>query len=233
MAAPRAAAADRMRYGALIWNPAAGRGRAARLRDAARAVLAAAGWQIDAMPTDHPGHATELARTLAHEGRVEAVFAWGGDGTLREVGAGLLGSDVALAPLPRGTANVLVRALGVPLRVLDAARVLATAPRRPLAVGLCGATPFLMMVSAGLDAAVITSVSSAWKGRLGRAAIVARGLGVWSRYAFPPITARWDEHEAHGTFVAVCNIPLYGGPFRMAPAARLDDDRLELVLLQS
>ena len=222
-----------MRRGALLYNPAAGRRRAERLRDELCAVLAAGGWQIDAAPTGAPGRATELARALARAGRVEAVFAVGGDGTLREVAAGLLGSEVALAPLPVGTTNVLVRALGVPRRPLVAARALATGVTRPLAVGLCGATPFLMMVSAGLDAAILGALSGERKARWGRLAVAAQGLASWRGYAYPQLTARWDGQEASGSFACVCNIPLYGGSLAMVPAARFDDDRLELVLLRN
>ncbi len=222
-----------MRRGALLYNPAAGRRRAARLRDRLCAALAAGGWQVEAVPTAAPGDATALAARLAAEGRVESVFAVGGDGTLREVAAGLLGSEVALGPLPSGTTNVLVRALGIPRHPLAAARALATGRRRPLAVGLCGATPFLMMVSAGLDAAIMASLSGELKARWGRAAVLAQGLADWWRYPFPPVTVRFDGQLVEGGFATVCNIPLYGGPFAMAPGARCDDDWLEVVLLKS
>jgi diacylglycerol kinase family enzyme len=224
--------APRGRRGALLYNPAAGRRRAGALRDGLLAVLATAGWEVEPAPTRGPGDASSLAATLARDGRVEAVFALGGDGTLREVAAGLLGSEVALGPLPAGTTNVLARALGIPLRPLAAAQALAVAPRRPLSVGLCGETPFLMMVSAGLDAAIMGALSGPAKARWGQGAVVAQGLATWWAYPFPPLVARWADGEAHGSFVAVCNIPLYGGPFAMAPGARLDDDRLELVLLR-
>jgi diacylglycerol kinase family enzyme len=220
------------RRGALLYNPAAGRRRAERLRDALLAVLAAGGWEIEAVATGAPGDATTIAGELARGGRVEAVFALGGDGTLREVATGLLGSEVALAPLPAGTTNVLARALGIPLRPLAAAQALAVARRRPLAVGLCGATPFLMMVSAGLDAAIMGALSGRAKARWGQGAVVAQGLASWWGYRFPPLVARWPGGEASGSFVAVCNIPLYAGPFAMAPTARADDDRLEVVLLR-
>jgi diacylglycerol kinase family enzyme len=216
----------------LLYNPTAGRRRAVRLRDELCATLAAGGWRIEAVPTRGPGDATALARELAHGGTVEAVFAVGGDGTLREVAAGLLGSDVALGPLPAGTTNVLARALGIPRRPLAAARALAAGAPRPLAVGLCGSTPFLMMVSAGFDAAVMATLSGDLKARFGMAAVVAQGLGSWWRYRFPPIIARWDGQEVAGAYVTVCNIPLYAGPFAMAPTARFDDDWLEVVVLE-
>lgn len=221
-----------MKQGALLYNPAAGRRRATRLRDELCATLAAGGWRIDAVPTSAPGDATAIAGELARGGSVEAVFAVGGDGTLREVAAGLLGSDVALGPLPAGTTNVLARALGIPRRPLAAARALAAGAPRPLAVGMCGSTPFLMMVSAGFDAAVMATLSGDLKARFGMAAVFAQGLGSWWRYRFPPIRARWNGQEVEGAFVTVCNIPLYAGPFAMAPAARFDDDWLDVVVLK-
>ena len=221
-----------MRSAALIYNPAAGRRRAEGLLEALVGALAAGGWRVEAMPTGGPGRATVLARELAAAGRVEVVFALGGDGTLREVGEGLLGSDVALGPLPGGTTNVLVRALGLPPQPLAAARVLAGGRRQPLNVGFCGATPFLMMVSAGLDAAVVSDLSGELKARWGRAAVVAQGMSAWWRYRFPRVAARWPSGEAEGVFACVCNIPLYGG-FAMMPGARFDDDLLDLVLLRT
>lgn len=222
-----------MRPAALIYNPAAGRRRAAALRESLVEALGAGGWRVEAMPTGGPGRATALARELARSGRVEAVFALGGDGTLREVGEGLLGSAVALGPLPGGTTNVLVRALGLPPEPLAAAQALAGGRQQPLNVGFCGATPFLMMVSAGLDAAVMGDLSGELKARWGLTAVLAQGLGAWWRYRFPEVTARWAGGEASGAFACVCNIPLYAGPLAMVPEARYDDDLLDLVLLRT
>lgn len=222
-----------MRPAALIYNPAAGRRRAEALRESLVAALAAGGWRVEALATGAPRQATALARELAVAGRVETVFALGGDGTLREVGEGLLGSDVALGPLPGGTTNVLVRALGLPREPVAAARALAAGGERRLNVGLCGSTPFLMMVSAGLDAAVMGELSGELKARWGMGAVLAQGLGAWWRYGFPEVVARWPGGEARGAFACACNIPLYAGPLAMAPAARYDDDLLDLVLLRA
>ena len=48
-------------------------------------------------PTRHAGHAVDLARQAAQEG-FRVVVAVGGDGTINEVGRGLLNTGAALGP---------------------------------------------------------------------------------------------------------------------------------------
>jgi YegS/Rv2252/BmrU family lipid kinase len=222
-----------MRHAALIYNPCAGRQRHARVLDDLVATLRQGGYAAETVPTRAPGDATNLARELAAAGRVEAVFAFGGDGTVREVAAGLLGSGVALGILPGGTVNLLAMALGLPRDPAAAAAVLCAAPARPMDVGLAGDSPFLMMVSAGLDASVLAAVDPALKLRFGQAAIVGHGLLEWWRYGYPRLEVIADgERLEEATFAAVSNIPYYAGAFRLAPGARLDDRRLDLVLFR-
>jgi diacylglycerol kinase family enzyme len=102
---------------------------------------------------------------------------------------------------------------------------------RMLDVGLCGATPFLMMVSGGLDAHLLGRLDPALKARWGRAGIFAQGLAEWWRYRYPALAVSADGGPpVAAAFAAVCNIPYYGGRFALAPAARWDDRRLDLVL---
>jgi len=224
-----------MRDALLIVNRAAGSGPRLRLVDGVRTRLAAGGYRVVAVPTAGPGDATRLAREAAADG-VAAVFALGGDGTLREAAAGLLGTGVPLGPLPGGTTNVLTLALGLPRRPLAAAAVLAQSTARPFDVGRCDGRPFLMMVSAGLDAAVVASLhapGAAWSKRwLGRPGIVARGLASWWRYGYPEIELEHRGVRHRARFASLSNVPLYGGPFRMAPDARPDDRRLDLLLFR-
>ncbi len=182
------------------------------------------------MPTAAPGQATDLAGDLAREGRVEAVFALGGDGTAREVACGLLGSQTHLGILPGGTANLMALALGLPRDPVAAAAVLCHASARPFDVGLAGASAFLMMISAGLDARAVAALDRGFKTRLGKTAVLLQGLREWWRYGFPEIEVMADGRQLPpATFLAVCNIPYYGGNYRMAPGARPDDRRFELV----
>ncbi|HEX2252704.1 MAG TPA: diacylglycerol kinase family protein [Thermoanaerobaculia bacterium] len=217
-----------MRPAVLLYNPAAGRGRPRRFLAALGEALRGGGFGTHAIATEGPGDATRLAAAAAEEG-AEAVFVLGGDGTVREAAAGLLGGEVPLAILPGGTTNVLARALGLPPDALSAARVHATAPVRRLDVGLCAGVPFLMMASAGFDAFVLGRLDPQLKRRLGRAGIVLQGLRELRRYAWPRLELTVDGAQREASFAAVCNIPYYAGRYQLVPGARFDDRRLDLV----
>jgi diacylglycerol kinase (ATP) len=221
-----------VRRAVLIYNPAAGKGRHERMLPGLLAVLGD-GLAIEAAPTRGPGDAGRIAREAADDG-AEVVLALGGDGTVRETCAGLLeaerGGEVALGVLPGGTTNVLAQALGLPALPLDAARLLSRLDPRPLDVGRCGATPFLMMASSGLDAVALQSVDAGLKSTLGPAGVLLSSLRTWWSYEYPALRVLADGVALEATFAVVTNIPLYGGPYRLAPDARHDDGLLHLVL---
>src|SRR3972149_3996101 len=103
------------RNAALIYNPAAGRGRRRRERELDRAahLLDAYGIQVTRIPTTGPGSATALARQEVATGR-DLIIACGGDGTINEIVNGMAGSAVPLALLPAGTGDALGPHPGLP-----------------------------------------------------------------------------------------------------------------------
>jgi diacylglycerol kinase (ATP) len=221
---------SRSRRALLVANVAAGQGDKAALAARVTRELAGLGFAVELAATAGPGDATRLAREGAADGS-EVVFALGGDGTVRETAAGLVGSSVPLGPLPGGTTNVLVRALGLPAEPLAAARALAPLRPRPLAAGFADDQLFLMQLSGGLDAHVLANLATPWKRRFGKAYIAAATLGRFWSYDYPTFQAEAASGEIlHGSLIVVANIPLYGGPFRMAPRARTDRAGFEVVV---
>lgn len=219
-----------MRQAALIYNPSSGRRQSRQLLPDVRRALREQGFAVRALPTAAPHDATRLAREVRTE--VEVVFAMGGDGTLRETAAGLLGGDAALGILPSGTANVLALALGLPRAALEAARAAGSFVPRPFDVGRCAGVPFLMMASAGLDAVVMAGQSPLLKRWLGRGSLAWEGLRRWWSYGYPEIEIRVDSRRLGGSLFSANNISLYGGAFQIAPGARFDDGLLDLVLFE-
>jgi diacylglycerol kinase (ATP) len=215
----------------LIYNPAAGSRRPGAALPRLLAALSRGGFQVEPTATTAPGDATRLAREAAGDG-VERVFVFGGDGTVREAAVGLQGTEVALGILPGGTANVLGRALGLPRHPLDAAEAMQHLTPQRFDVGECGASPFLMMASAGLDAQVMCNLDLRRKARFGRLGILLDGLGSWWSYGYPEIRLTADGEPCTATLAVASNIPLYGGSFRIAPEARWDDGQLDLVLFR-
>jgi diacylglycerol kinase (ATP) len=219
-----------VRSAALIYNPTAGRQRHEQILESVLSALREGGFDVEPVPTQAPGDATRLARDRA--GRMEAVFAFGGDGTVREVAAGLLGTETALGIVPGGTVNVLSMSLGLPGDPLAAARLAGRLEAQKLDVGLIGESPFLMMVSAGLDASVMAGLDTRLKWRIGKAAYVWQGLQEWWRYPYPRFEVIADGDPLEASFVAVSNIPYYGGAYALAPGARPHDGKLDLVLFR-
>jgi diacylglycerol kinase family enzyme len=114
------------RRATLLFNPTAGGRRAARALPAIVALLEAR-FDLALAPTASPEAGREVARRAIEESR-EVLFALGGDGTLNVLADVLAGSDVALAPLPGGTTNVVALALGLPRDPLAALPADAEAP---------------------------------------------------------------------------------------------------------
>ena len=68
-------------------------------------------FDVDAVDTEAPGHATEICREAAHEG-YDVVVAFGGDGTINEAANGLLSSTTPLCCLPGGIVYFFYRPSG-------------------------------------------------------------------------------------------------------------------------
>ena len=220
-----------MKTAALIFNPRAGSWQTAQRIAAIQYALGDAGFQVEPLPTEAAGHATELARDAARGG-AEVVFTHGGDGTLREAATGVLGSETAIAPIPGGTVNVIAKALGLPLDPVRAARAMAGAEVIEADVGLCGEEIFLMQASAGLDAHVMGRLEPGLKRYFGKAAVAFSGLMHFTKYTYPTIDLVADGRHLTATLVVICNLPYYAGSWQMAPGASVSDQILDLVVFR-
>ena len=115
----------------VIINPISGAGRrrdVARVRAEQAAALAEQRrLSAEVFVTERPGHARELAQAGLRRG-VTTFVAWGGDGTVNEIGSALVGADATLAIVPSGSGNGLARELGIPavVDVTSATSLLAT-----------------------------------------------------------------------------------------------------------
>lgn len=101
----------------LVANPTAQSGKAQKHIDEALALLKEAGLEADFVATLPGGKTIGAVQAALAAGSYRVVIAMGGDGTFREVAAGLYTSgrrdEVALGMLPTGTANDQGRSFGL------------------------------------------------------------------------------------------------------------------------
>jgi undecaprenyl-diphosphatase len=192
----------------------------------------AAGWEPVFAETTPRDHGLGLARDALTAG-ARLVVAAGGDGTVRACAHALAGTGVPLAIVPRGTANLAARALGIPSR-LDAALAAGFGGRnRPVDLAEAEGMLFAAMAGIGLDAAVVDGTPDLLKRHLGWLAYAAGGVtrlaGHHRIFAVrldggPPLTRRARS-------VVVGNAGLLPGGFALLPDARLDDGLLDIGIL--
>ncbi len=197
----------------------------------AERVLGAAGFVTQVVVTTGPGHATELAREATSHG-VELVIAWGGDGTMNEVARALAFGSMALALVPAGSGNGLARDLGVPLEAEAALALAGRGQRRRIDAGEINGQLFFNVAGVGLDARVARLFAES-KGRRGLTRYARIGAQELLRYRARDYELSWDGGAAAGRklFIALANSRQYGSHGCIAPAARLDDGRFDLVIV--
>jgi diacylglycerol kinase (ATP) len=228
----------------LISNPKTGRYASRRLRPIQDTLshLKSLGLDVELKLTTRPHEATEIAARAARNGARNGppdVIVAGGDGTINEVIQGLAGTKARLAIIPRGTANVLARELGLPLDEEQAALVAARGNSRRIHLGLAidetngRSRHFALMAGIGLDASIVRRVQPSLKKRIGKGAFWVSGLSHLATWNPHPFTLEIDGREYTATFAAIGNGPRYGGDLAITPGARLDQPEFEVCIIET
>jgi len=236
----------------VVVNPAAGRGRAARLWPRAALALRAAGVDFAVATTAAPGEAIVLAERAA--GEFSAVVAAGGDGTVHEVANGLLraGGRAALGVLPLGSGDDFAKLIPPEAAVggrapgwQAAVATIARGATRRFDAGqieartACGAAQrryFVngMDVGFGAQGAANAAAMPGWlKGRAAYFGALAKTLLDVPRLR---LTMRCDDappERCEATIAAVMNGRCFGSSFWVCPAARADDGLLDVMLAEA
>jgi YegS/Rv2252/BmrU family lipid kinase len=111
----------------------------------------------------------------ALESGADLLLVWGGDGMVQRCIDAAAGSDVALAVIPAGTANLFASNLGIPKDLRGAVDLALHGRRRRFDLGRVNGEYFAVMAGAGMDALMIRDADGALKRRLGRAAYIVSG----------------------------------------------------------
>lgn len=187
--------------------------------------------QIDyeILKTGHRGHGVELAKDAAAAG-ADMVIAAGGDGTINEIGRGLIGSETALGIIPAGSGNGFARNLNIPLNQKKAITLLREPNFRKIDVGKINEHYFFNIAGSGVDAEVSAKFDQlSFRGLF---PYLYLSLREFLNFKAEPVVIHLPGKKLERTpiLVSIANLPEYGNSAVLAPGARPDDGLLDLCI---
>jgi YegS/Rv2252/BmrU family lipid kinase len=221
-------------------NPASANGSTGKRWPQLAHIAAGEGLVGDVRFSQSPGHLTELARRAVDDG-AELLVVVGGDGAFHEVVNGIVGRDVEVALMMRGTGMDSARTYGIPTKPEDAARVAATGVAREIDLGkvtfrswagIEASEHFANIGSAGMSAAVARRADSKSKAMGGKASFFVALVEVFFKWRNAEMRVRVDGEERKGLFnnTVVANGQYHGGGMWLAPEARPDDGLFDVLV---
>lgn len=236
MTSPVASTPRRTGRATLVINPISGHGahgrRLAEHVELARTTLARCGVAVDTHVTGASGDAHRFAKEAAAQG-AGLVIAWGGDGTINEIGTALLGTGVPLGIVPAGSGNGLARDLGLPADPARALTIAAGQVERQIDAGVCNDEVFFNIGGIGLDARVAERFAERGAQRRGFSAYLRISASELWRHRPREYTITFDGQRLvrSALMITLANSRQFGNGAQIAPRAELDDGELDLVVV--
>jgi len=234
-------------YARVIVNPAAGGHSTYREWPLISKHLNDKGLSFDHVYTEGIGHAIELAKEAANQD-YHYIIAVGGDGTVNEVGNGILNStgshNTILGIVSAGTTCSFARSVGIPLDPVGSCNLLTSQNRLPIDVGIVEYTGegqklrrfFINGADVGFGATVVEAAiqSPSHFGR--KFSYLPRTIGGFASlasYENKRITVRVED-ENEDTYdcamLVIANGAYFGGGMQIAPDAKPNDGLLDMVI---
>jgi diacylglycerol kinase (ATP) len=212
----------------LIYNPAAGRGRARRHIGQAEALLRARGATVDLAASTSPADLTRIAAESSRGG-YDRVVVCGGDGSLN---LALREFDLAngtLALLPQGSGDDFAKVLQIPRKLKAACDLIVDGTPREVDVATANGIRYLGVAGLGFDSEVARFANEKVKFLRGSLVYLYAIFRVLPR--FTPHNVRINERKESIMFAVVGNSRQYGGGIRITPDAVVDDRLLDVCII--
>ena len=163
------------RSACLIFNPVAGHSDPdqdlARIQELLEPLI-----DLDIRLTTPELDADRIAREAVDRG-VEAIIACGGDGTLSAVAGAIVGTNIPLGIISRGTANAFANALDIPNTIEAACENILGGLTRVVDAAICnGEMPMVLLAGVGFEAETVELADREMKNRWGMLAYILSGI---------------------------------------------------------
>ena len=222
----------------MVVNPHGGLKKGAGILELVKPVFEVAGAELTVLITEYAGHAFEYARDVSYEG-YDGFCAIGGDGTLHEVINGMLkredGESLPIGLVTGGTGNSFMYDLNC-LDPVEAAKRIVLGNRRALDIAKVDSNGEIIYAFniVGWGLAVdgnILAEKMRWLGgaRYDIAAILELLKGKKRLCQLIIDDKTYDEDFV---FILGCNTIHTGKGMKMAPNAKLDDGKIDLIIVR-
>lgn len=216
---------------AIIINPKSGTNKKHNLPELIDGIVDRSRFEISYLYTKCAGHATELARQLSGEDYA-AIIAAGGDGTVNEVGRGLVGASVPMGIIPCGSGNGLARFLDIPMKLKDAIAVINDLNVLEIDYGIINECPFFCTCGVGFDAHIGNRFANSKK--RGFFTYIKETISAFFYYKPKKYKIKVDGEKlkTRAFLITVANAGQYGNDAYIAPKADITDGLLDLCILE-
>ena len=218
----------------IILNPASGKKAAEPIREAIDKRFKDSQIAFEIYETKKEDNIGDIVRTRLKD-KFDLVVAAGGDGTVSAVINGVVGNSIPLGIIPAGTGNLLAHELDIPLETEDAITLIAgTHEFRKIDAMRIGERDYILNVSLGASASVVSDTSPKNKKRFGRIAYVWTAVGklftLRQRYLTVSVDSKALKYRA--IEVAIFNSGIIAKTlYPKGPDIRIDDGHLDVWIL--
>ena len=215
----------------LIVNPAAGKGAAFRKSKKVIAELKRRDVKFDVEYTKYPRHGVSIAKEASKS--FEIVVALGGDGTVNEVGEGVVGTDAIFGVIPLGSGNDFAKMLNISSNGGESIDTLLNEKIRTIDVIRVNDRISLNTAGVGFNG-VVSDVAGKVKFLRGLSVYIYSVVKTAIRYKAIPLKISIDDKvvEDNIFMVSICNSKSEGGGFIVAPDAEIDDGILDVTIMR-
>jgi diacylglycerol kinase (ATP) len=221
----------------LIVNPTSGAIENPNLLADLADALKVDGIEAEIWKTSPDEDGENLAASAAKAG-AKMVIVVGGDGTIEAVSKGLMHSQTTLGIIPMGTRNNIAACLNIPNNLGQAIQILTAGDRSQFDMGKINDHYFMEVVGIGLEATLFPHGDEVKEGIKKNYLSALRSMlaGIKTFWEFKPhrLFLRFDDKRSRrlrSLQVNICNSPRYGVEFSLAPEAKMNDGKLDVVYL--
>lgn len=215
----------------LIINPAAGKGSALKKSKKVIAELNSRDVKFDVEYTSYPRHGASIAKEASKS--FEKVIALGGDGTVNEVGEGIVGTDAILGLIPLGSGNDFAKMLNISSNIRESIDTIINGKVRNIDFIRVNDRISLNTAGVGFNG-VVSDVAGKVKFLRGLPLYIYSVVKTAIRYKAIPLKITVDDKVVEDIIfmVSVCNSKSEGGGFIVAPDAEIDDGILDVTIMR-